>query len=144
MRRHVLLAAAAFVAAATLVATAGAAVTPGTYKGFLRWAGKKGQPATVTVVGNKVTIKAAKFPIKCRDGMGRFTRPGGPFAYEWRGTLKKGDRVDGSMKLPADNVAGVVTASGAFNPVEKSFGAVLSAELSGNCRGVWEIAATLP
>ena len=41
-----------------------AAVTPGTYKGNLYAGATKGVPATVTVIGTKVTIKVAKVPIK--------------------------------------------------------------------------------
>ena len=64
MKRHVLAAVVAIIGAATLTVSAVAAVAPGTYKGSLHLAsGAKipGSPATVTVAGKKVTIKAPKF-----------------------------------------------------------------------------------
>ena len=70
MKRLVSAAAAALVGAAVLTAAAVAAVAPGTYKGNLYTGATKGAAATVTVAGNKVTIKAAKFAVKCQGASG--------------------------------------------------------------------------
>lgn len=146
MRRHGPLVAAALVAAATLAATAGAAVAPVTYKGFLYFPvanGKKvvGSPATVTVAGNTVTIKAANFRTKCRDARGRYTLPGNAIAFEWRGTLKGGVSVDGSYRPRDPNIVGELVAGGMFDPRSRAFTGRLTFTQSGNCQGTWDINA---
>jgi hypothetical protein len=135
MRRHVLAGAIAVIGAATLTVAAVAAVAPGTYKGSLHLAsGPKipGSPATITVAGNKVTIKAPKFAVKCIAPTGQYTMPAAPIKYEFKGTLK-GNAVNGDYRSPLGGTGEYFTAKGAFSPATKSFTGKLS--FVGHCRG---------
>src|SRR5690349_13820183 len=88
MKRLVHAAVAALLAAAVFTAAAVAVPSAGTYKGNLYAGAKKGAPGTVTVAGKKVTIKVAKFPIKCLAATGKYDAPSPPVKYEFKGTLK--------------------------------------------------------
>jgi hypothetical protein len=140
MRHHVLVGVVAVMAAATLTVAAMAAVAPGTYKGSLYAAGKKisGSPATVAVVGKKVTIKAPKFPIKCLAPTGAYTMPSAPMKYEFKGTLN-GNKVSGDYRSPVGGTGEYFTAKGTFTPATKSFTGKLT--FTGYCRGTSTIKA---
>ena len=141
MKRHVLVGAIALIGAATLTMAAVAAVAPGTYKGSLHLAsGAKipGSPATVTVAGKKVTIKVAKFPVKCLSPSGTYTTPGAPIRYEFKGTLK-GNKVNGTYIPPLGGNGEYFAAKGTFTPATKSFTGTLSNV--GMCRGTSTIKA---
>jgi hypothetical protein len=142
VKRHVLAAVVALIGAATLTAAAVAAVAPGTYKGSLHLAsGSKiaGSPATVTVAGNKVTIKAPKFAVKCQAPSGEYTMPSAPITYEFKGTLK-GNAVSGNYIPPLGGTGEYFTAKGSFSPATKSFSGKLS--FVGKCQGTSTIRAT--
>ena len=127
--------------AATLTSVAAAAVAPGTYRGSLHLAsGAKipGSPATVTVVGKKVTIKAPKFAIKCQGPSGKYDMPSAPIKYEFKGTLK-GNAVSGSYIPPLGGTGEYFTAKGTFWPAKKSFTGTLS--FVGRCKGTSTIKA---
>jgi hypothetical protein len=141
MKGHVLAAVVALIGAATLTAVAVAAVAPGTYKGSLHLAsGAKipGSPATVTVVGKKVTIKAPKFAVKCLGPTGGYTTPSAPIKYEFKGTLK-GNAVSGNYIPPLGGTGEYFTAKGTFSPATKSFTGKLS--FVGKCQGTSTIKA---
>ncbi len=141
MKRSVLAGVIALICAATLTATAAAAVAPGTYKGSLHLAsGAKipGSPATVTVVGKKVTIKAPKFAIKCQGPSGKYDMPSAPIKYEFKGTLK-GNAVSGSYLPPLGGTGEHFMAKGTFSPAKKSFTGTLS--FVGRCKGTSTIKA---
>ena len=141
MKRHVLAAVVALIGAATLTVAAVAAVAPGTYKGSLYLAsGSKipGSPATVTVVGNKVTIKAPKFAVKCLGPSGEYTMPSAPIKYEFKGKLKA-NVVSGNYIPPLGGTGEYFTAKGAFSRVTKSFTGKLS--FVGKCKGTSTIRA---
>ena len=131
----------ALIGAATLTSVAAAAVAPGTYRGSLHLAsGAKipGSPATVTVVGKKVTIKAPKFAIKCQGPSGKYDMPSAPIKYEFKGTLK-GNAVSGSYIPPLGGTGEYFTAKGTFWPAKKSFTGTLS--FVGRCKGTSTIKA---
>ncbi len=141
MKRHVLVGAVALIGAATLTVAAVAAVAPGTYKGSLYLAsGSKiaGSPATVVVVGKKVTIKAPKFAVKCLGPSGTYTVRSAPIKYEFKGTLK-GNVVSGNYIPPLGGNGEYFTAKGTFSPATKSFTGKLSNV--GMCRGISTIKA---
>ena len=141
MRRSVLAGVLALIGAATLTASAVAAVAPGTYKGSLYLAsGAKipGSPATVTVVGKKVTIKAPKFAIKCQGPSGKYDMPSAPTRYEFKGTLK-GNKVSGNYAPPLGGTGEYYTANGTFSPAKKSFTGKLT--FVGRCQGTSMIKA---
>ena len=137
MKRHVLASVVALIGAATLTSVAAAAVAPGTYRGSLYLAsGAKipGSPATVTVVGKKVTIKASKFAIKCQGPSGKYDMPSAPTRYEF-----KGNAVSGSYIPPLGGTGEYFTAKGTFWPAKKSFTGTLS--FVGRCKGTSAIKA---
>ena len=141
MKRSVLAGVVALIGAATLTVAAAAAVAPGTYKGSLHLAsGSKipGAPATVTVAGNKVTIKAPKFTVKCLDPRGGYTMPTAPIKYEFKGTLKA-NKVSGNYMPPLGGTGEYFTAKGVFSPATKSFTGKLS--FVGKCQGTSTIKA---
>ncbi len=141
MKRHVLAGVVALIGAATLTSAAVAAVVPGTYKGSLHLAsGAKipGSPATVTVAGNKVTIKAPKFAIKCQGPSGKYDMPSAPIKYEFKGT-RKGNAVSGTYIPPLGGTGEYFTAKGTFSPAKKSFTGTLS--FVGRCKGTSTIKA---
>jgi hypothetical protein len=141
MKRSVLAGVIALMGAVTLTAAAGAAVAPGTYKGSLHLAsGAKipGSPATVTVVGKKVTIKAPKFAVKCQGPSGKYDMPSAPIKYQFKGTLK-GNAVSGSYISPLGGTGEYFTAKGTFSPAKKSFTGTLS--FVGRCKGTSTIKA---
>ena len=141
MKRSVLAGVIALIGAATLTAAAVAAVAPGTYKGSLHLAsGAKipASPATVTVVGKKVTIKAPKFAVKCQGPSGKYDMPSAPIKYQFKGTLK-GNAVSGSYIPPLGGTGEYFTAKGTFSPAKKSFTGTLS--FVGRCKGTSTIKA---
>jgi hypothetical protein len=141
MKRSILAGVIALVGAATLTAGAVAAVAPGTYKGSLHLAsGAKipGSPATVTVVGKKVTIKAPKFAVKCQGPSGKYDMPSAPIKYQFKGTLK-GNAVSGSYIPPLGGTGEYFTVKGTFSPAKKSFTGTLS--FVGRCKGTSTIKA---
>jgi hypothetical protein len=141
MKRHVLAAVAALVGAGTLAVAAGAAVAPGTYKGNLVLAsGAKiaGSPATVTVTGSNVTIKAPKFAVKCLGPSGGYTVPSAPIKYEFKGKLK-GNAVSGNYIPPLGGTGEYFTAKGTFTPAANSFSGKLS--FVGKCQGTSAVKA---
>ena len=141
MKLHALVGAVALVGAATLAVSAVAAVAPGTYKGSLYLAsGAKiaGSPATVVVVGKKVTIKAPKFPVKCLSASGTYTMPSAPIKYEFKGTLKT-NSVSGTYIPPLGGTGEYFTAKGTFSAATKSFTGKLS--FVGKCKGTSPIKA---
>ena len=125
--------AAALVGAATLAAAAPAAVAPGTYNGKIA-----GSPVTVAVAGNKVTIKAPKFPIKCLGPSGQYDAPSDPMKYEFKGTLN-GNKLSGTYRSPVGGTGELFIAKGAFTPATKSFAGTLS--FHGHCRGTSAVKA---
>jgi len=141
MKRSVLAGVIALIGAATLTAAAVAAVAPGTYRGSLYLAsGAKipGSPATVTVVGRKVTIKAPRFAVKCQGPSGKYDMPSAPIKYQFKGTLK-GNAVSGSYIPPLGGTGEYFTAKGTFSPARKSFIGTLS--FVGRCKGTSTIKA---
>ena len=131
----------ALVGAATLTVAAVAAVAPGTYKGSLQLAGGSklpGGPATVIVAGNKVTIKAPKFTVKCQGPSGEYTVSSAPIKYEFKGTLR-GNVVSGNYIPPLGGTGEYFTAKGTFSPATKSFSGKLS--FVGKCQGTSTIRA---
>ena len=142
MRGRVLAAVVGLVGAATVAAAAVAAVTPGTYKGSLYQAnGAKivNAPATVSVVGTKVTIKAPRLPVKCLSPRGTYTTPAAPMPYEFKGTLNA-NAVSGNYVSPVGGTGEYFTAKGSFFPATKSFVGKLS--FFGKCKGTSTVRAT--
>ena len=135
MKRQVLAAAAALVGALTLTVAAVAAVAPGTYKGSLYQAnGAKiaNAPATISVVGAKVTINAPRLPVKCLSPNGTFTAPSAPIKYVFKGTLK-GNAVSGNYVPPLGGTGEYFVAKGSFFPATKTF--VGKVSFFGKCQG---------
>jgi len=130
--KHVSAAVAALVAALALTAAAVAAVAPGTYKGNVYAGTTKGAPATVTVVGTKVTIKVAKFPIKCQGPSGKFDQASAPMKYEFKGALK-GNAVSGTYISPLGGTGEYFTAKLVYAATTKSFSGKIG--LVGRCQG---------
>lgn len=121
-----------------LTAVAAAAVAPGTYKGNLYTGATKHAPATVTVSGKKVTIKVAKFPIKCQGASGEFDMASAPMKYEFKGTLK-GNAVSGTYIAPLGGTGEYFTAKGTFASATKSFTGKLG--FVGKCKGTSTVKA---
>ncbi len=141
MKRQVLAAAAALVVALTITVAALAAVAPGTYKGSLHLAnGAKiaNAPATITVVGTKVTINAPRLPVKCLSPSGTYTAPGAPMKYVFKGVLK-GNAVSGNYVSPLGGTGEYFVAKGTFAPATKSFVGKLS--FMGRCQGTSTVRA---
>ena len=115
-----------------LTAAAVAAVAPGTYKGNLYAGATKRAPATVTVAGTKVTIKVAKFPIKCQGPSGKFDQPSAPMKYEFKGTLK-GNVVSGNYISPLGGTGEYFTAKLTYAAATKSFSGKIG--FVGRCQG---------
>ena len=132
MKRLVTAAVVGLVGALLLTVAAVAAVAPGTYKGNLYAGATKLAPATVTVAGNKVTIKVAKFPIKCQGPSGKYDMPSAPMKYEFKGTLK-GNAVSGTYIAPLGGTGEYATAKGTFVPATKSFSGKIG--FVGKCQG---------
>ncbi len=140
MKRLVSAAAAALVGAAVLTVAAVAAVAPGTYKGHLYTGATKiaNAPATITVAGSKVTIKAAKFAVKCQGASGAFDQPAAPIKYEFTGTLK-GNSVSGTYIPPLGGTGEYFTAKLTYAAATKSFTGKLS--FAGKCQGTSTVKA---
>jgi hypothetical protein len=132
MKRHVSAAVIALVAALAVTAAAVAAVAPGTYKGNLYTGTTKQAPATVTVAGTKVTIKVAKFPIKCQGPSGKFDMASAPIKYEFKGTLK-GNAVIGNYIPPLGGTGEYFTAKLTYAAATKSFTGKIGSV--GKCQG---------
>ncbi|MGZ8782186.1 MAG: hypothetical protein ACXWZB_01665 [Gaiellaceae bacterium] len=132
MKRHVLAAVVALVTALALTAVAVAAPAPGTYKGNLYTGATKQAPATVTVAGKKVTIKVAKFPIKCQGPTGKFDMASAPMKYEFKGTLK-GNVVSGNYINPLGGTGEYFTAKLTYSAATKSFTGKIG--FVGRCQG---------
>ena len=120
MKRLVYAAVTALLGTAVLAVAAVAAPAPGTYKGNLYAGAKKGAPGTVTLAGKKVTIKVAKFPIKCQGPSGKFDTPTAPIKYEFKGTLK-GNSVSGTYIDPLGGTVEYTTAKLTYAAATKSF-----------------------
>jgi hypothetical protein len=140
MKRQVLAAMVALVGAALFTVAAVAAVAPGTYKGDLYVSGKKvaKAPATIKVVGKKVTITAPKLPVMCQAPSGAFTQPGSPMKYVFQGTLK-GNAVSGNYISPLGGTGEYFVAKGTFAPATKTFTGKLS--FVGRCKGTATVKA---
>ena len=142
MKRQVLASAVVVVAALSVLTVAAvAAVAPGTYKGSLYQAnGAKvaNAPATITVVGTKVTINAPRLPIKCLSPMGAYTMPSAPITYVFKGTLK-GNKVSGIYAPPLGGTGEYFEARGSFFPATKTFVGKLSSK--GKCQGISAVRA---
>ena len=132
MKRRLSAAAVALVGAATLTVSAMAAIAPGTYKGNVYAGATKGAPATVAVAGTKVTIKVAKFPIKCQGPSGKFDQPSAPMKYEFKGTLK-GNVVSGNYISPLGGTGEYFTAKLTYAAATKSFTGKVG--FVGRCQG---------
>ena len=141
MKRQVLAAMAALVAAVTITTAAVSAVAPGTYKGSLHQAnGTKiaNAPATISVVGTKVTINAPRLPVKCLSPSGTFTAPSAPIKYVFKGVLR-GNAVSGNYVPPLGGTGEYFVAKGTFFPATKSFVGKLS--FVGKCQGTSTVRA---
>lgn len=128
-------------ALSVLTATAVAAVAPGTYRGSLYQAnGVKiaNAPATISVIGVKVTINAPRLPIKCLSASGTYTMPSPPIRYVFKGRLK-GNEVSGTYIPPLGGTGEYFVAKGRFYPATKSFVGKLS--FMGKCRGTSTVRA---
>ena len=132
MKRLVSAATLALFGAAVLAVAAVAAVAPGTYKGNVYAGATKGAPATVAVAGTKVTIKVAKFPIKCQGPSGKFDQPSAPMKYEFKGTLK-GNTVSGNYINPLGGTGEYFTAKLTYAAATKSFTGKVG--FVGRCQG---------
>jgi len=132
MKRLVSAAAVALVGAAILTVSALAAVAPGTYKGNVYAGATKGAAATVTVAGNKVTIKVPKFPIKCLGASGKYDMASAPMKYEFKGTLK-GNVVSGQYISPLGGTGEYFTAKLTYAAATKSFSGKIG--FVGRCQG---------
>ena len=141
MRRWILGAVVGLIGAATVTVAAVAAPAPGTYKGSLYLAGGAkivNAPATISVVGAKVTIKAPRLPVKCLSPSGTYTAAGAPMRYEFKGTLK-GNAVSGNYISPVGGTGEYFTAKGSFFPATKTFVGKLS--FVGRCKGTSTVRA---
>jgi hypothetical protein len=138
MKRLVSAAVVVLAGAAMLTAAAVAAVAPGTYKGNLYTGATKQAPATVTVAGNKVTIKVAKFPIKCIGPSGKFDMASAPMKYEYKGTLK-GNSVNGMYINPLGGTGEYFTAKVTYAAATKSFAGKIG--FVGRCQGTSTVKA---
>jgi hypothetical protein len=132
MKRLVHTAVAAVLAAGVLAAPAAAAPAPGTYKGNVYAGAKKGAAGSVTVSGKKVTIKVAKFPIKCQGPSGKFDMASDPMKYEYKGTLK-GNSVSGTYISPLGGTGEYFTAKLTYSASTKSFSGKIG--FVGRCKG---------
>ena len=143
MRRHVLASGFIVIAALSVLAVAAmAAVAPGAYKGSLfLTSGVKNSaaPATVSVVGTKVTINVPRFPVKCLSASGTYTMDSAPIRYVFKGTLK-GNLVSGNYIPPLGGTGEYFVAKGSFFPATTSFVGKLS--FVGKCRGTSTVRAT--
>jgi hypothetical protein len=130
----------ALVVALTLTAAAVAAVAPGTYKGDLYKGTKKiaKAPATIKVVGKKVTITAPRLPVMCLSPSGTYTQPGDPQRYTWKGTLK-GNKVSGNYIDPLGGTGEYYTVTGSFAAATKTFTGKIS--FVGRCKGTATVKA---
>ena len=132
MKRLVSAAVLALACAAIATAAAVAAPAPGTYKGNLYTGATKGAAATVAVAGTKVTIKVAKFPIKCIGPSGKFDQPSAPMKYEFKGALK-GNVVSGTYISPLGGTGEYFTAKLTYAAATKSFSGKIG--FVGRCQG---------
>jgi hypothetical protein len=133
-------ASAVLVIAALSVTVAAVAAVPGTYKGSLYQAGVKvaNAPATVSVVGTKVTINTPRLPIKCLAADGTYTMPSAPIRYIFKGS-RKGNLVSGKYIAPLGGTGEYFVAKGRFIPATKSFVGTLS--FMGKCQGTSAVRA---
>lgn len=138
MKRLVSAAAVALVGAAVLAVSAVAAPAPGTYKGNLYAGATKGAAATVTVAGTKVTVKAAKFPIKCIGPSGKYDQASAPRPYVFKGTLK-GNSVSGMYIDPLGGTGEYFTAKLTYAAATKSFTGTIG--FMGRCKGTSTVKA---
>jgi hypothetical protein len=135
MKRQIFAAVAALSTALTLTVAGVAAVAPGTYKGSLHQAsGAKivNAPATISVVGTKVTIDAPRLPVKCLSASGTYTMPSAPIRYVFKGPLK-GNQVSGNYISPLGGTGEYFVAKGSFFPATNTFVGKLS--FVGKCKG---------
>lgn len=125
---------AVLVVAALSVTVAALAAVPGTYRGSLYQAGVKvaNAPATVSVVGTKVTITAPRLPVMCLSASGAYDMPSAPVRYVFKGT-RKGNQVNGKYISPLGGTGEYFVAKGRFIPATKSFLGTLS--FMGKCQG---------
>ena len=138
MKRSVSAAVVGLVSLLLLAGAAMAAVSPGTYRGNLYSGTTKVSTASVTVTGNKVTIKAAKLPIKCQGPQGEYDVASEPTRYEFKGTIK-GNAVSGNYYPPLGGSGEAFTAKGTFASTTKSFSGKVG--FIGRCRGTATIRA---
>jgi hypothetical protein len=142
MKRPVVASAALVVAALSVFTVAAvAAVPPGIYKGSLyQTSGTKvaNAPATVSVVGTKVTINAPRLPINCLSASGTYTMPSAPMRYIFKGSLK-GNLVSGNYVAPLGGTGEYFVAKGRFYPATKSFVGKLG--FMGKCQGTSTVRA---
>lgn len=82
-------------------------------------------PATISVVGIKVTIKAPRLPAKGLSPSGTYRVPRAPIAYESKGTLK-GNTVSGNYAPPLGGTGEYFVAKGTFFPATMTFVGKLS------------------
>ena len=132
MKRLVPAAVVALLGAGVFTVAAMAAPAPGTYKGNVYAGAKKGAPGSVTVVGKKVTIKVARFPIKCQGPSGEFDMASDPMKYEYKGTLK-GNSVSGTYISPLGGTGEYFTAKLTYAAATKSFTGKIG--FVGRCKG---------
>ena len=127
-------ASAVLVIAALSVTVAAVAAVPGTYKGSLYQGGVKvaNAPATVSVVGMKVTIIAPRLPVMCQSPSGAYDMPSDPIRYVFKGT-RKGNLVNGRYIAPLAGTGEYFVAKGRFVPASKSFVGTLT--FMGRCQG---------
>ena len=128
------------VLAALSVTVAAVAAVPGTYKGSLYQAGVKvaNAPATVSVVGTRVTINAPRLPVMCLSPSGTYDLPSAPIRYVFKGT-RKGNQVNGKSIAPLGGTGEYFVAKGRFVPATKSFVGTLS--FMGKCQGTSTVRA---
>jgi hypothetical protein len=141
MKRHVFAAVIALGAALTVTVAAVAAVAPGTYKGSLHQANGAriaNAPATILVVGTKITINTPRLPVKCLSPSGTFTAPSAPIKYMFKGVLK-GNAVSGNYIAPLGGTGEYFVAKGSFFPATKSF--VVKISFVGKCQGTATVRA---
>jgi hypothetical protein len=131
---------AVLVLVALSVTVAAVAAVPGTYKGSLYQAGTKlaNAPATVSVVGTKVTITAPRLPVMCQSASGAFDTPTDPIRYVFKGT-RKGNLVSGNYISPLGGTGEYFVAKGRFVPATKSFVGTL--KFVGRCQGTAAVRA---
>jgi hypothetical protein len=140
LKRHVVASAVLILAFLSLLTVAAVAAVPGTYRGSLYLAGVKvaNAPATVSVVGMKVTITAPRMPIMCLSASGTYDMPSDPIRYVFKGK-RVGNLVSGKYVAPLGGTGEYFVAKGRFVPTTKSFVGTLS--FVGKCKGTSAVRA---